>query len=227
MSTTRYNDDFEPLQEKNKRLKSELEDIRAKNRYLETLIKETYHRTKNHLLVIMSALNYRSRFCSSEASDALSEARTMVMSVVTLNDLLSGPDSPELVSAQRYLTELAERVFAVCVKANDGLRLKLEVDGIGLDPSILLPCGMVINELMINAFKHAFKDGDEGTITVFLCCKNTGNVRLGVRDDGRGVSGLSRDSTGFELVKVLSKQLGGTFEVKQDNGTECSIVFEA
>jgi len=213
------------MQEENERLQDELEDLRSRNHYLETLLKETYHRTKNHLSVLMSALSYRSRFCSSEASDVLGEARTMVMSVVTLNELLGRSGSNQHISAQRYLTQLAGKVFAICHRARAGIDLELEVNDIELDPSILLSCGMVINELIINAFKHAFPDGKEGTITVFLCCKGQEEVRLGVRDNGMGALSSSTESMGFELVRVLSKQLGGSFDVRYDHGTECIVTF--
>jgi two-component sensor histidine kinase len=227
MRTGNNNFGSDPTGEKIKKLRVELEAVRLRNDYLETLVKETYHRTKNHLSVLMSALSYRSRFCSSEASNALGEARTMVMSVVTLNDLLSKSGPSQRISTRLYLTELARKVFDVCCKANESISLELDMHDVELDPSDLLACGMIINELIINAFKHAFPDGEEGTITVFMQSQDGGPVRLGVHDDGMGVSTSSMESVGFELVRVLSTQLGGGFESTCENGTSFFVTFYA
>jgi two-component sensor histidine kinase len=175
----------------------------------------------------MSALNIQGRSCAGlEAESAIREARSMIMTVLTLNEMFSMSETLEHISVKHYITKLARRLFEVYGGSKIGITLYLEINDVHIPSDILLPCGMITNELIMNALKHAFSRNESGSITVSLSNVKDGMARLSVKDDGCGVISLCEESLGLKMVKALCSQLGGTFEVSHQNGTECSVEFE-
>jgi two-component sensor histidine kinase len=93
-----------------------------------------------------------------------------------------------------------------------------------------VPCGLILNELVSNAFNHAFRGRDSGTVSITLSATGKDKARLTVRDDGIGLPSEQdwRQTTtlGLRLVQMLAKQLGAAVEVSSDSGTEFKIKFE-
>jgi len=95
---------------------------------------------------------------------------------------------------------------------------------------VAVPCGLLLNELVTNAFKHAFRDRSHAELTVALHTDPDGCIRLRVSDNGIGFpAGLDwrhTRSLGLRLVQMLGRQLGGTVELRQNNGAEFDIIFK-
>jgi two-component sensor histidine kinase len=111
------------------------------------------------------------------------------------------------------------------------VELRVEVDDVQLDMNRAISCGLIINELVSNALKHAFPDGRGGCVRVELGLIDEARCRLAVADDGVGItpdfSVDKADSLGLQLVHDLTQQLHGTLELSRDGGTTCSILFNA
>jgi two-component sensor histidine kinase len=94
-----------------------------------------------------------------------------------------------------------------------------------------VPCGLIVNELVSNALKHAFVDGREGEIHVSLCSDPDNLVRLAVADNGVGFPGQvdfhNTKSLGMQLVNTLVQQLDGQIELRNGEGTRFEIAFAA
>jgi two-component sensor histidine kinase len=92
-----------------------------------------------------------------------------------------------------------------------------------------VPCGLIINELVSNALKHAFPRGGPGEIRVELRHDPSGRYRLRVKDDGIGISAAASQgkalTLGWQLLDALTRQLGGSIEVKVEGGTEVTVTF--
>jgi two-component sensor histidine kinase len=113
----------------------------------------------------------------------------------------------------------------------DQIKLKVEVEDLRLGIDTAVPCGLLINELVSNALKHAFPNGQKGEIQVALQAMANNDYRLIVTDDGIGLSGgiegHSADSLGLRLVQTLTQQLEGVIELDTSAGTRFEIVFPA
>jgi two-component sensor histidine kinase len=109
------------------------------------------------------------------------------------------------------------------------LKTEINVEDIYLDINAAIPCGLIINELISNIIKHAFKEGDEGNIKINFYRKSNEYI-LSVQDDGIGLpSNLDFENTsslGLNLVNALVNQLAGTIEINRNNGTQFVIKFQ-
>ena len=112
---------------------------------------------------------------------------------------------------------------------NKRVNIDLHVDEAELSISKALPAALITNELLINSFKHAFKDGRPGKIIISMKRSND-KIRIGVEDNGRGFSqelDSSKDSTyGFTLINILVKQLKGTFSISGNGGMKAALEFD-
>jgi two-component sensor histidine kinase len=108
-----------------------------------------------------------------------------------------------------------------------GLTMDLEPVTLSVDAAV--PCGLILNEMVSNALKHAFDADSEGQVAVSLQSSDQGPVRLCVRDNGRGMppgfDWRASPSLGLRLIQMLAGQLKATVEVSSDGGTEISVVF--
>ena len=113
----------------------------------------------------------------------------------------------------------------------DEIEVKIDVQGIMLDVNNSIPCGLIINELVSNAFKHAFRDKRKGRVVISMRRDNEKSIVLEVSDDGtgfpRGVDFRNTSSLGLQLVNSLVTQLGGTLSMESAGGTAFRIEFEA
>ena len=108
------------------------------------------------------------------------------------------------------------------------IEYRADVHDVLLSIDMAIPCGLIINELVTNALKHAFPDRRRGMITVSLHPRENGDVELSVADDGIGLpenADLSNvSSLGLHLVKILTDQLEGTLEIRRGNGTTFCVL---
>jgi two-component sensor histidine kinase len=130
-----------------------------------------------------------------------------------------------------YLQRLAQanRVGYRPAQGRIALRLELPVDGMSLDLERSIPCGLLVNELLTNAFKHAFPAGREGEIVIELREDGDGTICLSIADDGVGLPSdldLEKSSSlGLQLVPLFVEQLHGVMEIERVNGSRFSIRF--
>jgi two-component sensor histidine kinase len=109
--------------------------------------------------------------------------------------------------------------------------LALDVPPIWMSVDIAVPCGLIVNELVANALKHAFPEGRSGEVRVGLAHSGDGMLRLTVADDGVGMPEKLQleqsDSLGLQLAVMLAKQIEGTIEMRREGGTRFDITFPA
>jgi two-component sensor histidine kinase len=119
-------------------------------------------------------------------------------------------------------------VHAANVSA-DRIAVKMEIEQVALTVDKAIPCGLILNELMTNALKHAFPDGRVGTVRVELSVVEDGSVRLAVSDDGVGMpereTAVMQTSIGMVLITTLTEQLQGRLTVSRQNGTSLLVEF--
>jgi two-component sensor histidine kinase len=189
----------------------------------EVLLQEVHHRVKNNLQVISSLINMQLRSLGGAGRDALLECQTRVQAIALIHEKLYQSQDYAHVPFSEYTRGLAANVFRAIDVSPEGVALELSVEDVSLAVGKAIPCGLILNELITNALRHAFPDGRTGLIRVELAPVDGGGLRLAVRDDGVGLpAGLDFEtspSLGMQLVRMLSRQLGAALEVTSGGGT--------
>ena len=215
------------MRDETERLKRS-EELKASLAEKEVLLKEIHHRVKNNLQVITSLLTLQGDSVEDQSvREMFDEACNRVRSIGEIHELLYRSPDLARVDFRSYLTRLGKNLQAFYGSDAERIALSITADA-NLPLSEAIPCGLIVNELLTNALKHAFPDGRSGRIQVSLTCNQT-QCLLTVADDGIGVpAGLNiQESTslGLKLVSVLSSQLHGRVEIEGSHGTLVSVVF--
>ncbi|HUX40763.1 MAG TPA: PAS domain S-box protein [Rectinemataceae bacterium] len=204
------------------------EAVRSLLKEKELVLREVHHRIKNNMGTIGSLLELQADSTADPgAKVALTEASRRVRSMFLLYDRIYRSEAPGMVRAQDYLPLLIDEILAELPRI-PGLVVDKRIEDLVLDPGTAQPLGIILNELLTNSMKYAFRGRVEGRIAIELGLRE-GRSRLLVEDDGPGFPpGVSFGrSTGFGLVLVdaLAKQLGGRLEVDGTRGLRVSLEF--
>ncbi len=204
--------------------------IRASLREKEVLLKEIHHRVKNNLQIVSSLLYLQAaRTEHPGAVSALTESRARVRSMALIHEKLY--QSPNLASVDmgEYTRSLVSDLQHSHRTENNSIRLTVDIGEITLGITEAIPCGLIINELVSNAVKHAFPKGREGEIRIRLVRESTKHIVLTVSDNGVGfpesVDFRNSPSLGLTLVNSLVQQLDGSIELDRRDGTAFTITF--
>jgi two-component sensor histidine kinase len=202
------------------------EQLEASLREKETLLRELHHRAKNNLQLIASLLDLAS---TSPGPDVLAECRDRINSIALVHEKLYQSGTFARIALDEYLRSLGEQVTHAWQRpAASAVQVTIEADEISLPLDAAIPCGLVVNELLTNAFKHAFPGDRRGRVQVRV--ERSGQrIALSVADDGVGIppGGPQRAGhIGLELVHALARQLRGTLEFHQPPGTRVTLTFD-
>jgi PAS domain S-box-containing protein len=203
-------------------------EVQARERR-ETLLKEIHHRVKNNLQVISSLLYLQSTYITEQATlEILTESQSRIKSIALIHEKLYRSNDLEKLDFTEYVRDLLTDLIRT-YKVQQSVAVHTSIEGTRLGIDTAIPCGLILNELVSNAFKHAFPPGTPGAVWIDLQPAQDKKYVLTVRDNG---AGLPKDfdwrkskSLGLKLVTDLTKQLDGTVEVRSDGGTTFSITF--
>jgi len=196
----------------------------------ELILKEVHHRIKNNMGTIQSLLSLQAMSLQeSSAVAALEDARNRVGSMMILYEKLYLSQTFEEVSVPDYLGSLVDEIVANFPEGHS-VRIEKAIDGFLLPVGKIQPLGIMVNELVTNIMKYAFRGRSEGLITLSASLED-GRVSIMLRDDGNGipVSVSFENSSGFGLmlVGILAKQLQGTIRIERNGGTAIFLEFDA
>ncbi len=191
------------------------EGIRASLREKEILLREVHHRVKNNLQLIVSLLNLQAAYADGAADrERFIESRNRVASMALAHEELYRANDLASVNVADYVERLARKLVLSSVDAE--VELALELPPLFLPVSAAIPCGLILNELVTNAIKHAFPSRDAGRISIAARRKGR-QVEVRVTDDGvglpEGFDPAGGTTLGMQLVGSLVAQLGGRLEV--------------
>jgi PAS domain S-box-containing protein len=203
--------------------------IKASLEEKDLLMREIHHRVKNNLAVISSLLNLQSaQIKDKEARELFKETQNRVRSMSMIHERLYLSSDLRNVSFSDYIGSLAAQLFNSYGIAKEKVRFSMKVPEISLDVNTMIPCGLILNELISNVLKHAFPRGKEGEVLIEVLHRGE-EYTLSVKDNGAGVPAdfdiQSSRTLGLQLVASLTKQLGGTIELIRDEGTEFRVTF--
>jgi PAS domain S-box-containing protein len=204
--------------------------LRDSLREKEVLLKEVHHRVKNNLQVISSILNLQSSYVEDEAlKQVLRESQNRIKTMSFIHENLYQKDQFSSIDFSDYIKNLSTNLLHSYQIYSNLVEIKYNVSQVFLTLDQAIPCGLIVNELVSNALKHAFPNGNTGTIRIELKEENE-LVYLGIMDDGVGLPDTldtkNTETLGLQLVWSLAEQLDAKLDIKSDSGTEYLITFE-
>jgi len=200
--------------------------IDASLREKEALLKEIHHRVKNNLAVIASILFIQSRASRDPVvRNALEASIARVRSIGLVHGQLYRSNDLGRIDVGAYLATLVDETASTLDSHARGIEIALHAEPVTIDLTQAMPCGLIVNELLTNAVKHAFPHGG-GTIRVDVT-QDDGRVHIRVADDGVGFDAAAQRSTtlGLELVAELCEQLHAIVRRDATRGTSFSFSF--
>lgn len=188
----------------------------------EILLKEVHHRVKNNLSIIYGLLELQMGYLGDEKiKDIFRDSQLRVHSIAMVHEKLYQNEDLSNIEARKYISELVQVISDAIRDEEKTIRTVIDVDDINLSLDQGIPCGLILNELISNSFKHAFEDRDSGEIQISL--KKSGDwTTMSVTDNGIGLPENyaigSSESLGHILVEALSGQLKATIDVISEPG---------
>lgn len=214
----------------------------------ELLLREIHHRVKNNLGIIYSLLHFQENFSRTSPTPmsletVLSSTRSRIKSMALVHEKLYKGSDLTHIDFAGYCRDLVSHLCRAFRSGGDNkgssdIRCEMDVADIVLDIDTVIPCGLIINELVTNALKHAFTGNGTGAgsqqeriISVGLECDTDSRCRLWVSDNGSGlpeqVEPKQNKSLGMFVVRSLVEQLEGVLDVERSNGTTVAVSFRA
>ncbi len=227
----------EDLKSSNAALKREMaekdlarEELKLSLQEKEMLLKEIHHRVKNNLQIVSSLLSLQTtNLDRSDPSAALRDSQSRIRSMALIHEKLYMSHNLGHVDFAEYARSLAANL-ARSYASGAAVKMSTDMEKVLLDIDKAVPCGLIVNELVSNALKYAFRDGRTGEITISLV-RDSGSYVLTVGDNGAGLPpGLdfrNTPSLGLQLVNTLVGQLEGAIELLPGAGTTFRIMFGA
>ena len=203
--------------------------LRASLNEKEMLLREIHHRVRNNLQIITGLLALQAKQAgSADCGRLLTGSQNRIASLSLIYEVLSGASSLTGVNLAIYIRTLLGYLSDSYKADTKGVTIEIEADEVLLDIDTAIPCGLIINELVANAFMFAFPDGGPGSVRVHVG-REGARIVLAVRDDGVGLPvGMTietQPTLGLRLVRLLVAQLEGSLEMKSHGGLECLIAF--
>ncbi|MDD5578034.1 MAG: PAS domain S-box protein [Methylobacter sp.] len=195
----------------------------------EMLLKEVYHRVKNNLQVVSSLINLQARNVTNESTaDLLKQSADRIKAMALLHEKLYQSKDLARIDFNAYIHSLVDHLMFGYGAHSGKIDINLKIDDVFLDVDTAIPCGLIINELLSNAIKHAFPNDRHGEIGVIFT-QNEGDFMLRITDNGIGfppdLDFKKSASLGLQLVNTLTNQLMGRLTLDQANGSSFTIHF--
>lgn len=191
------------------------------------LLQEVNHRVKNNLSIVASLMNLQSQKSNDDYHKELFiECRNRLDSIATVHELIYKAKSYSHINFKEYLNQIIDHISDSYSSINH-IKIIKDITEVNVDISAAIPLALIVNELITNAYKHAFANKEEGVIEVSLM-ENNKQVFLTIEDNGRGFDKtiIPKNSIGMDILGGLIEQINGTCNLTSDEkGTQFKISF--
>jgi PAS domain S-box-containing protein len=196
----------------------------------ELLLAEIHHRVKNNMAVISGLIGLQSSYVEDQkAKELFEESRNRIHSMALIHDKLYQHETFAKIDFNAYINDLINFIQSSYNDSKTDISFKITCNDIFLDIKYAVPCGLILNELISNAYKHAFKGKSNGEIQI-VCTKMGDKFTLMVADNGVGYDAEAAlkksNSLGLTLINALTEQVNGVLKTTHHNGTAYYISFE-
>jgi two-component sensor histidine kinase len=202
--------------------------IRKQEGHLNYLMKELHHRVKNNLQIVSSLLNLQSaRIDDPMAQKALMEGQHRIEAMSLIHQKLYQTKTTSRVNIQEFIAELSENLMHAYGYKAHTFNLQLQVAVKELEADVAIPVGLILNEVVTNAFKYAFKNVSDPALQISLQ-EQANKLQLTIGDNGRELTEKAwKNSASFgrQLMLSLTRQLEGAMQLNCDNGSVFTFTF--
>jgi PAS domain S-box-containing protein len=196
----------------------------------ELLLKEIHHRVKNNMQIISSLLNLQKHTIKDEfAREKLDESINRIYSMALVHESLYLSENLSKINVNEYVTSLSAQLFGMFGISSEQINMDIDIDkSLMIDINRAIPFGLILNELILNSFKHAFADLETGEIKISIKNRKK-RITIDYHDSGKGlpenfnIEELA--SLGFILITNLVKQLKGSLNIKKEKGFNVSLII--
>ncbi len=198
----------------------------------ELLLKEIHHRVKNNFMIISSLISLQTNQINDpKVKEMLQETYNRINSMSLVHEKLYQSDDLSSIDLNIYISNLVNNLIKSYTIDMNKISIRTDINKVNLDINRAIPVGLIINELITNAFKHAFPDSFNGKGEIFINISNTENqLIITIQDNGVGIPANFKiensKSLGMRLVSLLvNNQLGGSIQLGNKNGTYVKILI--
>jgi two-component sensor histidine kinase len=197
--------------------------VRKNKRHIELLLRELHHRVKNNLQILSSLLSLQSQQLTDDtAIRAVKSSESRINAMALIHRKLYTVDQNRTVDIKEYITELIQYLVYSYGYHEKNFKLDLEIEEISIDVDKAIPLGLILNELISNAFKHAYENQPNPRLVINLEHPDARELNISIQDNGAGMPSVDekeRKTFGMKIVWTLIRELKGNLNVKTDNGT--------
>ena len=204
--------------------------LTASLREKEVLLKEVHHRVKNNMQIVSSLLELQSDVIDDATLLAqFRDSQDRIRSMALVHETLYQSQDLARLDLARYIHTLSAQLVRSYRVDPQRITVQIQVEPVILDIDQAIPCGLILNELLSNAFKYAFPQNRTGAVHVALHADTAQQAALVVRDNGIGfpdeIDFRHTESLGLQLVAMLTEQLQGTIALERADGTTFTLTF--
>ncbi|MCW9707445.1 histidine kinase dimerization/phosphoacceptor domain -containing protein [Fodinibius salsisoli] len=206
-------------------------ELESRLREDELLMTEIHHRLKNNLSTITSLIEVDlSEISDQNAIDTLQRTSSRIQSITQVHSLLYQLGTKKSVDLANYFRNLTHKIIDTFSNNEETICISIEADDIQeIEADKAMTCGLIMNELILNAYKHAFSSMQQGEIKILISEDQEENIEIVVSDNGKGIGNNfaigKEDSIGCWVIKALADRLEGSINVSTENGTRYSLRF--
>jgi len=214
-----------------KQVKSKTNELSVALEDKEILMQEIHHRVKNNLAKIVALLDLQISVADHPAVEkSLSNSKSRINSMTLIHEKLYQTQKYQTVRLDNYLRDLVTTIHQTYNDESQNVRLDFDLDDVSFSVDKTVVCGLLVNELVVNAFKYAFSEKDKGVLSISLK-KDGKNIQLKISDNGPGLPGefgkIQGEGLGTILIQNFADQLEANMQVHSDkNGTLFSLTFQ-
>jgi PAS domain S-box-containing protein len=207
------------------------ERLQASLKEKNVLLKEIHHRVKNNMQIISSLLHLQESSVKDPAyASLLEESQNRIRSMALVHEKLYQTEDLSSISLKSYVNSLANHLLNTYYRSETAIKPQIWVEDIDILIDDLIPLGLILNELISNSLKHAFRGRDSGSISVLISEDPRNTINVSVEDDGRGLPDdfefYGGGTVGIKLINTLAKQLGANIEISEEGGFRVSLSFK-
>ncbi len=213
------------------------EQIKTSLREKEMLLREVHHRVKNNLQIVSGLLDMSSqRATQPEVTNLLAESRARVQTMALIHSQLYQSERFDSIDLKHHLRQLLGFIEQAYASQSRAISTSIEAAEITLSLTQAIPCALALNEVLTNAYRHAFEEGQKGTIRISIqhrvdTDRGVDTIVISVKDNGVGlpeeVDIDTADSLGLKLVRgLIQGQLRGQVQIERNQGTQVTMEFK-
>lgn len=196
----------------------------------QVLLEEIHHRVKNNLAIISGLLQLQAFDSENEKTrDALNDSQLRIQSMALVHELLYQSENFIDISFEDYLKKLIDTMKGTLPFDHQHIDINIHSEDVSLNINQAIPSAILINELVTNSFKHAFRNRASGLININLR-ESADHIIISVEDNGVGLPEdfvmNQQSSIGMSLIQSLTKQLNGNLAIKNNEGSSFEICFK-